>query len=154
MRRSDGFKSCELASGPAATLCQWCETPFRARRGGGTPQRFCGPNCRTKFWSALRRWGEQAIATGVVTIPHVKNGIVAACTPPQDCESRVPLTGIKGGDIASTNAPLAFLVEVERDTIDWFVRLGFIAPDQDDDLVAIIGAFKRLGRAPSSSRVT
>ena len=32
------------------------------------------------FWSALRRWGERAVATGVLTIADIRNGDVAACT--------------------------------------------------------------------------
>jgi hypothetical protein len=47
------------------TLCPWCERPFRARRGG-SPQRFCGSKCRATFWSALRRWGERAVAAGIL----------------------------------------------------------------------------------------
>jgi hypothetical protein len=26
------------------------------------------------FWSALRRWGERAVAAGILTIPDIKNG--------------------------------------------------------------------------------
>jgi hypothetical protein len=59
--------------------CEWCGKPYRPRRGG-SPQRFCGSGCRTAFWSALRRWGERAIAAGVLTIPDVRNGDPAACT--------------------------------------------------------------------------
>jgi hypothetical protein len=59
--------------------CQWCERPFRVRRGG-SPQRFCGAKCRTIFWSALRRWGERAVAAGILTIPDIKNADPAACT--------------------------------------------------------------------------
>lgn len=60
-------------------LCLWCERPFRARRGG-SPQRFCGAKCRTSFWSALRRWGERAIAAGLLTVADIRNGDPAACT--------------------------------------------------------------------------
>jgi hypothetical protein len=62
-----------------STECEWCERPFRVRRGG-SPQRFCGTTCRTAFWSALRRWGERAIATGVLTVADIRNGDPAACT--------------------------------------------------------------------------
>jgi hypothetical protein len=48
---------------------------------------------------------------------------------------------------------LRFLVEVERDTVAWLVRLRFIKPDQGDDLAAIITALKRLGQAPSILRI-
>jgi hypothetical protein len=49
----------------ASSECHWCEQPFRPRRGG-SPQRFCRAACRTSFWSALRRWGERAIAAGIL----------------------------------------------------------------------------------------
>jgi hypothetical protein len=32
------------------------------------------------FWSALRRWGEQAVASGILTIADIKNGAAEACT--------------------------------------------------------------------------
>jgi hypothetical protein len=60
-------------------LCEWCGRPFRPRRGG-SPQRFCGARCRTAFWSALRRWGERAVAAGILTIADIRNGDPAACT--------------------------------------------------------------------------
>jgi hypothetical protein len=60
-------------------LCPWCEKPFRARRGG-SPQRFCGAKCRSAFWSALRRWGDRAVATGILSIADIRNGDAEACT--------------------------------------------------------------------------
>jgi hypothetical protein len=63
----------------ASTACYWCEQPFRLRRGG-SPQRFCGTACRSAFWSALRRWGERAIAAGILTIDDIRNGNPEACT--------------------------------------------------------------------------
>jgi hypothetical protein len=32
------------------------------------------------FWSALRRWGERAVAAGVLTIADIRDGDPAACT--------------------------------------------------------------------------
>jgi hypothetical protein len=62
-----------------STACQWCDEPFRARRGG-SPQRFCGARCRSAFWTALRRWGERAVAAGILTIDDIRSGDPAACT--------------------------------------------------------------------------
>ena len=59
--------------------CQWCEGPFRARRGG-SPQRFCSSKCRSAFWTALRRWGERAVAAGVLRLDQIRNGAPEACT--------------------------------------------------------------------------
>ena len=60
-------------------ICEWCEQPFQPRRGG-SPQRFCGPKCRSAFWSGLRQWGERAVVAGIVTIGDIRNGAAAACT--------------------------------------------------------------------------
>jgi hypothetical protein len=46
-----------------------------------------------------------------------------------------------------------FLVEVPCSTIEGFVRFGFIRPNQQDDLAAIMGALRLLGRAPAVSRI-
>ena len=106
------------------------------------------------FWSALRGWGEQAIAAGTLSIADVKNGvIVRACTPPQNSEPLLPLFDIAHGYTESPGALLRFLVEVESGTVASLVRLRFISPDQVDDLVAIIEALHRLARAPSISRI-
>ena len=59
--------------------CLWCERPFGSRRGG-SPQRFCCAAHRIAFWSALRRWGERAVASGGLTVDHIKNADPAACT--------------------------------------------------------------------------
>jgi hypothetical protein len=32
------------------------------------------------FWSALRRWGERAVGTGILTIADIRNGDPVACT--------------------------------------------------------------------------
>src|SRR6516162_3267583 len=60
-------------------ICEWCEQPFEPRRGGSR-QRFCGPKCRSAFWSGLRQWGERAVVAGIVTIGDIRNGAAAACT--------------------------------------------------------------------------
>jgi hypothetical protein len=47
---------------------------------GGSPQLSCGPKCRTAFWSALRRWGERAIAAGILSAANIRSGDPEACT--------------------------------------------------------------------------
>ena len=59
--------------------CQWCEGPFRARRGG-SPQRFCSSKCRSAFWTALRRWAERAVAAGVLSLDQIREDAPEACT--------------------------------------------------------------------------
>jgi hypothetical protein len=64
---------------PNGHVCLWCGRPFSARRGG-SPKRFCCATHRTAFWSALRRWGERAVAAGVVTVADIRNAAPARCT--------------------------------------------------------------------------
>jgi hypothetical protein len=71
--------------------CLWCERPFRARRGG-SPQRFCCAAHRTAFWSALRRWGERAVASGMLPVADLRNGTTAACTPLLSGTSSAPVS--------------------------------------------------------------
>jgi hypothetical protein len=78
--RSGGQEMAAIGvSEETSTHCKWCGKAFHPRRGG-SPQQFCGSGCRTMFWTALRRWAEQALATGVVTIDAIRNGSPAACT--------------------------------------------------------------------------
>lgn len=60
--------------------CFWCNRPFRARRDGGRTQRFCRPSCRRAFHAAARAWALDAIATGVMTVADLKNGLPATRT--------------------------------------------------------------------------
>ena len=69
--------------------CLWCGRSFTARRGG-SPQRFCRARCRTAFWSALRRWAERAVASGALTIDHIRNADPAACMLVPDDISSAP----------------------------------------------------------------
>ena len=93
----------------ASTVCHWCEQPFRPRRGG-SPQRFCGAACRSAFWSALRRWGERAIAAGILTIDDIRDGNPEACTL---LRGRLP-PAPAGGD-AALQSPLRMAPRAESD---------------------------------------
>jgi hypothetical protein len=132
--------------------CLWCACSFEPRRGG-TPQRFCGVECRTAFWSALRRWGERAVAAGILTIADLQSDSAPACTLPERGKPTLPLSDIERSDTALLDAPLRFLVEVEHSTLAGLVRLGFIYPEQRDDVAAIIASLKRIGRVPRISRI-
>jgi hypothetical protein len=76
------------------------------------------------FWSALRRWGEQAVASGVLTITDIKNGTAAACTlpprgispspapqTPTEANATVSLTETPGFKAAVAEATTAALVD-------------------------------------------
>ena len=75
---------------PGDSTCLWCGHPFHTHRGG-SPKRFSSAQHRNQFWSALRRWGERTVASGWLTLDHVKNGDPAACTPPSGRSSPAPI---------------------------------------------------------------
>ena len=52
---------------------------------------------------------------------------------------------------ALTDTPLRFQVEIDRGLVDGLVRLGFIRPDERNELGAIIARMKRIGSAPHIS---
>jgi hypothetical protein len=58
-------------------VCFWCGTRFTPRRDGGKAQVFCRPACRRGFDAAGRQWVAEAIATGVLTVDALKNGLVS-----------------------------------------------------------------------------
>jgi hypothetical protein len=59
--------------------CLLCDRPFRARRTGGTPKKFCSPAHRNAFHTAARKWAEKAVADGRITLDDLKHD-PAACT--------------------------------------------------------------------------
>src|SRR5262249_17000825 len=101
-----------------APVCEWCEPPFRARRGG-SPQRFCVPSIRQAFWSGLRRFGEQALESGILTIADLRTGSARACTLLQHTETAPPLLEAAPSDFVPPGASMRFSVEVERTTVGW-----------------------------------
>jgi len=70
--------------------CLWCRRPFRPRRGG-SPKRFCCAAHRIAFWSAARRWAEKAVASGVLSVGDIRNGVGEACTPLPGAGSPAPV---------------------------------------------------------------
>jgi hypothetical protein len=105
------------------------------------------------FWSALRRWGERAVADGSLTIADVRNGARAACTLRRDWEQPLQLSDLAGDDAAPPNGLMRFVAEVECNTVAWLIRLRFINPDQGEDLDAIIAGLRRIGQTPRISRI-
>src|SRR2546423_236394 len=52
--------------------CLWCGRVYRARRTGGSAQRFCSTEHRKAFWTAARRWTMRAIETGLLSVDCLK----------------------------------------------------------------------------------
>jgi hypothetical protein len=53
----------------------------------------------------------------------------------------------------ATRALRKAYVEVPRSTIEGFIKFGFIRPDQQNDLTAILGALRLLGEEPVVRRI-
>jgi hypothetical protein len=77
-----------------------------------------------------------------LTIADLKDGTAAACTLPERGSAALP----DGG-------PMRFLVEVDRGLVAGLVQLGFIRPDEREELGTIIAGMKHLGWAPYVSRL-
>ena len=59
--------------------CLWCGTAFAARTVGAYTKKFCTPQCRGRFHTAARRWAEQALVRGVISVTDLKAS-VPSCT--------------------------------------------------------------------------
>jgi len=46
------------------------------------------------FWTALRQWGERAVAAGILTIGDIRNGDPAACTVLPRADSPAPIAEV------------------------------------------------------------
>jgi hypothetical protein len=59
--------------------CLWCGSPFLPRKLGAHQKRFCSPQCRGAFHTAARRWAEQALVRGDISVSDLK-APVPSCT--------------------------------------------------------------------------
>jgi hypothetical protein len=136
-----------------APACFWCARPFEPHRGGSR-QTFCRVACRAAYHKATRQWCERAIAEARLTVQDLRNGAATAFTLPERGEPTLPLTNIERGDTAALDTRLRFLVEVEHHTVAGLVKLGFIRPEERDELGAIFAGMRRLGWLPHISRIS
>ena len=52
--------------------CPWCGNPFEARIIGAHRKRFCSSACKNAYHTALRKWAQQAVDNGQVTVARLK----------------------------------------------------------------------------------
>ena len=130
-------KSKPMAVNDTVAACAWCENRFKSRRRGSR-QRFCAARCRAAFWSALRSFGERALASGALTVADLQNGRAEACTLRAADERWSPVlsTGL------SSSAPLArFVIEIPQALIHKLVIAYFELADYElDDVLALLTA--------------
>jgi hypothetical protein len=101
------------------------------------------------YWSAVRGFGERALANGALTMTDIRSGVAAACTLPKCAELLSPLPDTTRTNSACPDEPLRFFVEMERGTIAWLCRLGLIQRNEAYDLGALLIALKRIGLTPT-----
>ena len=120
--------------------CVWSNRNFPPRpRAGGSPQRFCCAAHRTALWSALRRWGERAVAAGVLSIDQIRNGSLAACAL-RNVNS--PPAGVPAAD-PQTPTPFSLPKTIQLSTPGILGdlpdrRLDGLADDLDADLLVAV----------------
>ncbi len=61
--------------------CFWCGSPFPPRKLGAHQKRFCSPQCRGRFHTAARRWAEQALGRGDISVADLKASVPSCTTP-------------------------------------------------------------------------
>ena len=77
---------------------------FRDRRGGSL-KRLCSAAHRRAFWWALRRWGERAVAVGVLSLDQIRGGrSVSVDASPSRGLTRARVRHPAGGEAAESYA--------------------------------------------------
>ena len=79
------------------------------------------------FWSALRRWGERALAAGVVAISDIRSGDPASCTLPRAVISPPPVSQGRVEPVEVFDA-----AEIVEDKPSEAQRRAELAPPFDD----------------------
>src|ERR1700720_1687646 len=129
---------------PGEAKCSWCGQDLQLRRGG-SPQRFCSTEHRSLFWSTLRRWGERAVAAGILTIADIRNGDPAACTLPGAPVSLPPVPAkeqeFKSDDFGRLLEEMDGILG--EPTIPLLIRLHWLARDRQKDHGAVVHALCR-----------
>lgn len=147
-RRPMTVKFKPIEAKDTAPGCAWCENRF-TRRFRGSPQRFCSARCRSAFWSALRRFGERALASGALTIADLQNGQAEACAIGAIDRGESPATTTGPTSSASPEALARFVIEIPRSLLHAPVfRHCELRHDRRDDEGEILGALRNIGRSP------
>jgi hypothetical protein len=55
-----------------AMRCPWCSKPLPAKRGRGSPRRFCSNACRQNCHATARRWAIAELEAGRVLVASLK----------------------------------------------------------------------------------
>ena len=58
----------------SALECVWCGVPLSRRTTSDSRRRFCSSRHRSEYYSAARRYGDELVRMGQVTIGELKGG--------------------------------------------------------------------------------
>ncbi len=61
-------------------VCLWCGSQFPPRKLGAHQKRFCSPQCRGRFHNAARKWAEDALARGELSVGDLKARVASYTT--------------------------------------------------------------------------
>ena len=53
--------------------CEWCQEEFQPRASGGSPQKFCGRNCKKSFEQSIRQWASDEYTKGALKIDELQS---------------------------------------------------------------------------------
>jgi hypothetical protein len=53
--------------------CLWCERAFEQKIDGAHRKQYCSTGCKDQFHSAKRKWAQQELDHGRVTIAALKS---------------------------------------------------------------------------------
>lgn len=132
----------------ALPICTWCGRRFSPRRNGGSRQRFCGQEHRSKFWASARRWGERAVTTGVVSVADIQSAVPAACTLPG---------AVEAGSLAlNQRGSVTVCLDVPAEAVEMLQGAGWIsgqnAEGVADAIVDLVDCALACGLRPPSRR--
>ncbi len=53
--------------------CEWCQEEFQPRKSGGSPQKFCGKQCKRFFEKSIRQWAYLQHTQGKLNLYELQN---------------------------------------------------------------------------------
>ena len=53
--------------------CEWCQEEFQPRESGGSPQKFCGRDCKRLFEKSIRQWASNKYSKGTLKIGELQH---------------------------------------------------------------------------------
>ena len=148
-----------IAAATVKPACLWCDTGFEPRKDGGAPQRFCQPKCRDAFHSAGRRFAQNAVLTGLLTVAVLRNGSLAPCMldTARERSSDYPAMGYEETALSDAQRASArdtvLGIPINAEGIIALCELGWLDPHQLRNRAAVTDAVVEVTNAAISLRL-